>query len=93
MQASTSASYHIQKTDLRQITNLNAKYTTIKLLSKDTEGCLQTLGWTRINICLSFIICYLAASNLSCSTWDLSSVTKDRTQVPCIGSPEGSPKN
>ena len=32
-----------------------------------------------------FIYLFLAVLGLSCSMWDLSSLTRDGTQVPCIG--------
>ena len=32
-----------------------------------------------------YLFTFLAASGLSCGTWDLSSLTRDRTCIPCIG--------
>ena len=37
------------------------------------------------------IVIYLAALGLSCSMWDLSSLTRDRTWAPCTGNTESWP--
>lgn len=93
MQASTSASYHIQKKLIWvQITKLKCKIYNNKAPSKDTEGCLLDLrdGQELTSACLSFVIWPLPILVAARGTLVLWRRIEPRS---LHWEPEGSPKN